>query len=250
MFSLLPTPTLFAHRGASAYAPENTLAAFELAVQQGMPAIELDAKLTADGQVVVIHDQSVDRTTDGTGLVRNMPLSELRTLDAGSHFDISFQGEGIPTLSDVFEAVGQRILINIELTNYASIFDSLSEKVVHLVRHHNLVGRVMFSSFNPFALTRARRLEPEIPLGLLAIPGAAGAWARGRLGRLVHYAALHPEIRDVTPSLVKAAHARGERVFVYTVNQIDDMRRLFHMGADGIFTDDPLLAQQALQAQG
>jgi glycerophosphoryl diester phosphodiesterase len=91
MLTELPRPTIFAHRGASAYAPENTLAAFELALRQGADAIELDAKLTRDGHIVVIHDQTVDRTTEGRGRVKDMTLAELRKLDAGSHFDVAFQ---------------------------------------------------------------------------------------------------------------------------------------------------------------
>ena len=125
MFSQLPKATIFAHRGASVYAPENTLAAFEAAVQQHADAIELDAKLTADRQVVVIHDQTVDRTTNGSGEVQKMSLEAIRELDAGSFFDVQFKGEKIPLLSEVFEAVGKRIFINIELTNYASLIDEL-----------------------------------------------------------------------------------------------------------------------------
>ena len=118
MFAQPPHPLIFAHRGASAHAPENTLAAFLVALQQGADGIELDAKLTADGHVVVIHDQTVDRTTKISGRVRDMPLEALLELDAGSHFDVAFKGEPIPTLQQVFERMGQEVLINIELSNY------------------------------------------------------------------------------------------------------------------------------------
>jgi len=103
-----PNVTIFAHRGDSAHAPENTLAAFELAAERGADGIELDAKLTADGEIVVIHDPAVDRTTDGTGMVAEMSLAALRELDAGSWFGDTFKGEQIPTLAEVFEAVGKR----------------------------------------------------------------------------------------------------------------------------------------------
>jgi glycerophosphoryl diester phosphodiesterase len=109
MFAQIAQPAIFAHRGASAFAPENTMAAFELAVQEKADAIELDAKLTADGQVVVIHDQTVDRTTDGRGRVGDMSLAQLRQLDAGSHFARAFQGERIPTLDEVLAALGDKI---------------------------------------------------------------------------------------------------------------------------------------------
>ena len=120
-----PQPLIIAHRGASAYAPENTLAAFELAIQQGAPAIELDAKLSCDGHVVVIHDQTVDRTTPHSGRVGELSLAELRRMDAGSHFDTCFQQERIPTLAEVFESIGPGTLINVELTNYSSPGDDL-----------------------------------------------------------------------------------------------------------------------------
>jgi glycerophosphoryl diester phosphodiesterase len=250
VFSQLPRPAIIAHRGASAHAPENTLAAFELALRQGADGIELDAKLTRDGHVVVIHDQTTDRTTEGHGRVIDKRLNELRKLDAGSHFDISYRGEQIPTLEEVFKAVGQLTYINVELTNYASMTDSLPEKAADLVRRFKIERRVFFSSFNPIALIRARRALPEVPVGLLASPGKKGRWARSWLGRLVSYQSLHPERGDVNPSLVQKLHRRSSPVFVWTVNDPEEMRRLAHMGVDGIITDDPLLARQVLDAEG
>lgn len=247
LFQDLPTPAIFAHRGASAYAPENTLAAFRLALQQGADGIELDAKLSADLQIVVIHDQTVDRTTPHHGEVRDYRLSDLRKMDAGSHFDIAYKGEGIPTLEEVFKAVGQLTYINVELTNYASVTDSLPERAVELVRQFKLTHRVVFSSFNPIALARVRRLAPEIPIGLLAHPGRKGSLARSWLGRLLHYQSLHPEVNDVTPALVNRVHRQSGKVIVWTVNQAAQMRRLFSLGVDGIFSDDPILAQKVLR---
>ncbi len=247
MFEQLPRPTIFAHRGSSAHAPENTLAAFELALRQGADGIELDAKLSADGQVVVIHDQTVERTTDGSGRVKSLTLAEMRKLDAGSHFDFAFRGECIPTLDEVFKAVGQLTFINVELTNYTSITDDLPVRVAELVKRHKLSRRVLFSSFNPVALLRIHPLVPDAPIGLLAGPGRTGAVARSWLGTWLGYQSLHPEVSDVTAELVKRVHRRGCRVFVYTVNLPQEMRRLFDLDIDGIFTDDPVLAQQVRQ---
>lgn len=246
----LPRPTIFAHRGASFYAPENTLASFKLAVEQNAPSLELDAKLSADGVVVVIHDQTVDRTTAGSGRVSEMPLSALKELDAGFKFDPKYKGEPIPTLEEVFETVGKDIFINIELTNYSTLFDDeLPEKVTRVVKKHDLVQHVMFSSFNPFALRRAHRILPEVPLGLLAFPGRNGAWARSFPGRLiVPYQALHPERQNVTEKMIARLHLRGQRIHVYTVNEPQVMQRLFAWSVDGIFTDDTPLAQKVLQA--
>ncbi len=247
MLAKIPRPTIFAHRGASAYAPENTLAAFELAIQQAADAIEMDVKLTADGEVVVIHDQTLDRTTGKSGRVGKSTLAELRTLDAGSHFDISFKGEPLPTLSDVFEKIGKRILYNIELTNYASLTDDLPEKTAALVEAYDLVGEVLFSSFNPLALIRVRRRLPAAPIALLAGGGIVGRLARSGVGALLAYQALHVAYPDVTPELVAATHRRNCRLHVYTVNDKDEMLRLLNLGVDGIFTDDPPLARQVFQ---
>ncbi|MFN2235314.1 MAG: glycerophosphodiester phosphodiesterase [Anaerolineales bacterium] len=242
----LQTPTIFAHRGASVYAPENTLSSFLLAISQNADAIELDAKLCASGEVVVIHDPSVDRTTNGLGKVLELPLKALREFDAGSWFGTDFQGEGIPTLDEVFEVVGRKIFINVEITNYASPCDDLPNSVVELVRRHGLQESVLFSSFNPLALRKANKLLPEVPIGLLALPGIQGAWARSWPGRFVPHQALHPEMQDTTLNLINKQHRLGRRVHVWTVNSADNMRTLFNWKIDGIFTDDPLLAQQIL----
>jgi glycerophosphoryl diester phosphodiesterase len=239
---------IFAHRGASACAPENTLAAFELALRQEADGIELDAKLSSDGQVVVIHDETVDRTTPHHGRVRDFTAAELRQMDAGSHFDIAFRGEPIPTLDEVLKAVGQLTITNIELKNYDSITNELPEKVAALVKRHKLSRRVIFSSFNPIALYRIRRLIPEAPIGLLTMAGWKGVLARRLVRWMLPYQSLHPVYKDVTPALVKAAHELGQKVFPHTVNQELDMQRLFEMGVDGIFTDDPALALQVVKA--
>jgi glycerophosphoryl diester phosphodiesterase len=240
------TPTIFAHRGSSVHAPENTLSAFKLAISHHADAIELDAKLCASGEVVVIHDQTVDRTTNGSGKVIELPLIALRELDAGSWFGADFQGEGIPTLDEVFENVGREIFINVEITNYATPFDDLPQKVVELVRMHGLQKNVLFSSFNPLALRRASMLMPEVPLGLLALPGIKGAWARSWPAKFIHHQALHPEMQDTSKNLIFKQHRLGRRVHVWTVNLPENMRTLFNWKIDGIFTDDPLLAKQIL----
>ena len=231
MFKELPYPIVFAHRGASAHAPENTLAAFELAVEQGADGIELDVKLSADGQVVVIHDATVERTTGARGRVKDMTLDELRSLDAGSFFSDKFKGEKIPTLAEVFEAVGRRTFVNVELTNYNTRRDHLVESVCILVKKFGMQKRVLFSSFLPSNLSNARRYLPEVPTGLLALNGLLGAWARSFGFAFGKHDALHPHLRDAT-----------QRVHVWTVNDAADMRRLFKWGVDAIFTDDPQLA--------
>ncbi len=242
-------PFIFAHRGASAHAPENTLAAFCMAVDLGANGIELDAKLSADQQVMVIHDQTVDRTTDGKGKVRELTLQQLKSLDAGSFFDSQFAQERIPTLEEVFAEVGQRTVINVELTNYASPTDPLPELVADLVIKYSLQGRVLFSSFLPMNLIRIHRRLPQVPAAILTLEGNAGWLMRGMIGRLAAPQYIHPYYTDVTAELMTAEHRRGRRVNAWTVDDPNEMKRLFNLQIDGIITDDPRLARQVLEGK-
>jgi len=244
MLELLPQPVIFAHRGASAHAPENTLAAFEMALVENADGIELDVKLSADGHVVVIHDMTVDRTTGAHGRVKDLSLADLRALGAGSFFSEKFQGEKIPTLEEVFESVGRRTFINVELTNYNSPRDHLVESVCMLVKKFGLQERVMFSSFFSSNLSKASSILPEVPRGLLAFDGFLGSWARSFGFAFGKYQALHPNLKDTTRQQVQRVHRLSRRVHVWTVNAAEDIRRLFNWGVDGVFTDDPQLAFQ------
>ncbi len=246
MLPNLPLPVVFAHRGACAHAPENTLASFELALAQGTDAVELDAKLSADGHVVVFHDPTLDRTTDGTGRLARKKLADLRALDAGSFFSAKYRGEKIPLLEEVFEAVGNKLLINVELTNYTTPRDQLVDRVCELVKKCGLEQRVLFSSFLSSNLNRARQLLPEVPRGLLAAEHWMGAWARSFGFAFGDYAALHPYLTDVDAREVQRVHRLKRRIHVWTVNQPEDITRLKGWGADGIFTDDPAMALQIL----
>jgi glycerophosphoryl diester phosphodiesterase len=242
----LKRPTIFAHRGSSAYAPENTLAAFKLAVTQHADGIELDAKLTADGQVVVMHDDTIDRTTNGTGRIKSLNLEDLKGFDAGSKISPLFKSEKIPTLEEVFETVGRTMFINVELTNYSSPLDELPDKVVVLVKRFNLEASILLSSFNMIALIKARNLLPKIPLGLLTFPGCADITFHSRLVGFGQLFAMHPFYKDVTSNLIQIAHQARCRIHAWTVNQPEIMQQLFNAGVDGIFTDDPLLAKKVL----
>lgn len=246
MFEALPHPLIIAHRGASAHAPENTIASFELALSQGADAIELDAKLSADGKVVVIHDPNVDRTTNGHGPVAQLPLTELRSLDAGSFFLEKYRGEKIPLLEEVFETLGKKTIINIELKNSIAQSDQLVEKICALIKMYGLEKRIILSSFHASNLKRAEQLLPEVPRGLLAVDGWMGAWARSFGFSFGDYAALHPYLNSVTKQQVVRVHRLKRRVHVWTVNKAEDMMRLNNWGVDGILTDDPQLALRTL----
>ena len=246
MFEDLSYPIIFAHRGASTHAPENTLASFELALSQGADAIELDARLSADGEVVVVHDPTVDRTTNGHGRVAQLSLTELRTLDAGSFFSEKYRGQKIPLLEEVFETMGKKMFINVELKNYAAPHAPLVEKVCELIKKHGMEKRIIFSSFLASNLKKAKRLLPEVPRGLLALHGWMGAWARSFGFSFGDYAALHPYLTDVTKQQIVRVHRLKRRVHVWTVNKTEDMVRLNTWGVDGIYTDDPRLALRAM----
>ena len=242
MLTTLPQPIILGHRGASAHAPENTLAAFNLAIEQGADGIELDVKLSSDGYVVVIHDPTVDRTTGVRGYVKDMTLEELKALDAGSFFSDKFKDEKIPTLEEVFEAIGKKALINIELTNYTTRQDHLVESVCMLVKRFGVQKNIFFSSFLGSNLSLSRSYLPSVPTGLLALPGILGAWHRSFGFAFGKYDALNPNLKNATQQQIYFVHRLKRRIFVWTVDDEDDMRRLFKWGVDGIITDDPKLA--------
>lgn len=240
-------PLIIAHRGDSANAPENTLAAFRLAYENGADGIELDVMLSADRQLVVIHDDTLDRTSNGHGKVGEMPLTALRELDAGAWFSPKFKGEPIPLLDEVFTELGGKFLINVELKNYKTPKDQLPELVVALVEKHALSDSVLLSSFNARNLLRAKSLAPEIRTGLLTMPGLLGLPMRGFLGRRYGADDLHPYYRDVSAKMVQTRHQIGQKVNVWTVDAPNDLRRMQSCGVDMIICNDPAHARQILE---
>ncbi|MBC7809703.1 MAG: glycerophosphodiester phosphodiesterase, partial [Burkholderiales bacterium] len=145
---------VFGHRGAKAYAPMNTLPAYELAAEQGAHGIELDVHRSKDGYAVIVHDFKVDATSDGKGLVTEMTLAQLKRLDAGAWFDPKFAGTRIPTLDEVFESVGQRLFVNVEIKSDSLETDGVEQVVADCITRHNMQSRVIVSSFNPYTLHR------------------------------------------------------------------------------------------------
>ena len=247
MFERFTQSMIFAHRGACAHAPENTLPSFELAVEHKADAIELDAKLSSDGVVMVIHDQTVDRTTGNNGKVNELTLAEMKQLDAGKTFSEKFTGVQIPTLDEVFESVGQKVMVNVELTNYKSTGDRLVEKAIEVVKRHRMEGRVLFSSFFTGNLAKCKILLPHTPVAQLCLPGLLGSITRSRLLRSVSPQVVHPYLSDVTRNYVIKEHQAGRRVHVWTVNDEADLRQMYAFGIDGVFTDDPLKARMVME---
>jgi len=246
MFNQFTHPVIFGHRGACAHAPENTVASFKLAIEEGADFIELDAKLSSDHKVMVIHDQTVDRTTNGTGRVNELTCAELQKLDAGSKFDVKYAGEKIPTLDEVFKAVGKQILVNVELTNYASKNDDLIPLVAQVVKENQMEERVMFSSFLPKNLAEIHKLIPQAPTAMLCLEGLSGLITRSSWSMKVAPKILHPYLKDTTEALVAREHKRGRRVHVWTVNDAKDIEFLLKIGVDGVFTDNPKQMRELL----
>lgn len=241
---------ILAHRGDKLHAPENTLPAFEQAIQKGADGIELDVKLTADGHVVVIHDSKVERTTDGSGHVASLTLEALRKLDAGKWFNEKFSGAKVPLLEEVFETVGRDKIINIELKNYSSPFNDLVQKVCELIRRHNNREQIILSSFYASNLKVAAQAFPEVSRALLAMPGPAGLWARSFGFMFGDYHALHPHTSNTTREQVQRAHRIKRRIHVWTVNAPEEITRMRDWGVDGIITDDPETAVRVLGRGG
>jgi len=229
-----------AHRGASGRAPENTHAAFAAALALGVDAIELDCQLSADGELVVIHDETLERTTDGLGPVCARTWPELARLDAGSWRGEAFRGERIPRLADVLEQLGGRAALNVEIKS-ARDLGMIEEKLAALVRTHvathDAAEWVLFSSFHEAAVRTLRTLAPWAAIGILwDRRPAAGALA---LAADLGAACIIPSRRCVDAALVEAAHARGLGAWVWTVNDVEEMRRLLALGVDALVSDYP-----------
>lgn len=250
MLENFPRPIILAHRGDKVHTPENTLPSFSQAIQKGADGVELDAKLTSDGHVIVIHDSTVDRTTNGSGKVSEFSLEEIRNLDAGAWFNEKFAGTKIPLLEEVFETVGKDKLINIELTNYSTPRDGLANAVCWLIKKHNNQRQIIFSSFFASNLKIAAQMIPEVPRGLHAMPGWIGLWTRSFGFMFGDYQALHPHISSTSREQMQRAHRLNRRVHVWTANTPEEILRLRDWGADGIFTDDPATAVRALGRGG
>jgi len=237
------TPLIIGHRGFSARYPENTLVGFEAALDAGAVMVELDVTLTRDHQAVVVHDDTLNRTTDGSGPVSAVTLAELKKLDAGSWFDPRFRGEWVPTLEEALTLVTGRAMLNIEVKELpldGLIPAGLLEKeVVEVVRRKGAGRRTLISSFSQAALELIRSLDPGLSLAFLTKD--AGDISVERVCREMGAFSVHPWHRSLKKRLVDRFHTAGILVIPYTVNQPSDFQRLIRMGVDGVFTDNPEL---------
>ncbi|MGB2964248.1 MAG: glycerophosphodiester phosphodiesterase family protein [Anaerolineales bacterium] len=246
MFDFLTTPVVIAHRGASAHAPENTLAAFHLAIEQGADAVEFDVQLTADKAVVVFHDSSLERTTNGFGKLKYQNLDYLKSLNAGKSYAPAYQDQQIPTLNEVFEEIGNKALLNVELKNLSSPFDDLPARVAQTISEHQVLDRVLISSFNPIALYKIEKLLPKVRKGILFHRLPTIQFFSNLSWFPLNYQTVHIPYKSLNSDCIASFHALGKLVFSYTLNHTHDIQNGLNHGLDGFFTDDPALARRYL----
>ncbi len=237
-----------AHRGASGdgHAPENTLAAFQKAIEMGVDGVECDVHCTKDGSVVVIHDHTLNRTTDTKGVVEEMTLREVKKADAGSWFDPRFAGERVPTLRELLELTKGKVITVIEIKS-----ENIADKVVKEIESARAESEVVIISFHASALRDAQEINPRIPRGIL-IGGRKAIRKPAGILDLIHQAAeagasvLDLSSKIITPPLVEESHRRGMGVWAWTVDDEVEMKRLAEMYVDGITSNYPEKLQAAL----
>jgi len=235
---------VYAHRGASGYAPENTLEAFELAMRQGAHGVELDVHLSADGEIIVAHDETIDRVSNGSGYIKDMTVAELKRFRFNKTFP-AYENATVPTLREVFALLLPTGLhVNVELKNSEIDYPGLEKKCVELAEEMGMTGRVLYSSFNHYSLLRVKALGQDLPCGLLYGATMVRPWAYAvALGM----DALHPQMAELlVPDECKLAHRAGIAVNTWTVNKPEHLHMAFAAGADIVITNYPDRALEIL----
>jgi glycerophosphoryl diester phosphodiesterase len=228
---------IFAHRGYSALFAENTMSSFIAAQDAGADGLELDVQLTKDGEVVVIHDEKVDRTTSGSGFVKKFTLNEIRKFNANKK---GVKKEPIPSLSEVLEWMqSNQLVCNIELKNNLFPYEGMEEKVIRLVRKYNLMDRIIISSFNHYSIVLSYRTAPEIKTAPLFNERIYMPWV---YAQSIRAQGIHPKLASISDEIIKGALENGVAVRPYTVNSEADINRLLKINCTALITDDPVKA--------
>ncbi len=245
-------PINIAHRGASHDAPENTLAAFHLAKLQKADALELDVRMTADSQLVVLHDAGIDRTTDGSGNVSEIQFQELRSYDAGSWFDERFSDEKVPLLEEVLALADSVTTIIIEIK---STEEGIEQRVINIINTSGKKDRVILKSFYPDVIQRFAQLAPDIPrIYVFAFHWPILNFTFGTVPRFENIFDTPAQFLQihrlaVSRSFIRKAHLHGFSVIVWGVNSKDDMEAMIELGADGIETDRPWVLHKLIERE-
>lgn len=240
--------TVIAHRGYRDVAPENTMAAFRRAYQLGANMVELDVSLSKDREVVIMHDDTIDRTTNGKGNIEEKTLEELKQLDAGSWFSPIFKGEQVPTLDEVLAFAKDKIAVNIEIKSYTVEKRSqigIESKIVELIRKHEMEEHVLVSSFSQDALKRIKTMNPNIPTALLIVTDGVFN-SQSSMANKVKSDAINEMYRFTRGSEIKNSQKNGLKVNVWTINDPHTMSELIDKKVDGLITDRPDLALKVL----
>lgn len=232
-----------AHRGFSGKYPENTMTAFEKAVEEKCDGIETDVQLTKDGEMVLCHDELLDRTTNGSGLLANYTFNELRKLNASA--DYKNINEKIPTLKELLDLVkDSKIMLNLELKNSVIEYKGLEEKVIGMVHSYGLSGKVIISSFNHYSVKKCKEISPEIKCGILYESVLYGA---GSYSKSLGIDACHPNFYTLKPYIVEEIKKNGLKINTWTVNEEEYMKIMINMDIDGIITNYPDLLHNLLE---
>jgi len=238
-------PLVYAHRGASGYAPENTMAAFRMAVELGSDGIECDVQLTRDGKLVICHDETLERTTNGKGFIKDMNYEALRKLDAGGWFDSKFAGERVPQLSELLGLVKDTgLLLNIEIKSGIVQYPGIEGKVIAEVEAYGLADRVIISSFNHYAVKKCKEINPKIATGALYMEGLFEPW---NYLRSLGCEGAHPFYPVLVPEISEGLKKQGYVINVFTVNDPKTAVQMVKAGVDGIITNYPDRVIQAIR---
>jgi glycerophosphoryl diester phosphodiesterase len=227
----------YAHRGASAYYPENTMLSFEKALEMGATGIETDVQVTKDGVLVLIHDEMVNRTTNGEGFVKDYTYSELNKLDAGSWMGIEFSGIRIPRAEDlIYLVMDKSIIINFEIKNGIVIYEDIEQKLIDLIYKHKMNDKVILSSFNHYSLAKCNKISKEINTGVLYMEGIYKPY---NYAKTVGASAIHPHFYAINEEVIKHTKKHGTHINVFTVDDEEKMKFFLDMKVDGIITNYP-----------
>lgn len=228
---------IFAHRGASAYAPENTVEAFALAMEQGADGIELDVQMTKDGQVVVIHDETIDRVSDGTGAVRDYTLEELKKFHFSNHME-NYENVVIPTLKEVLDLIKlSNMMLNIELKTGIYWYPNLEEKTMELVKEAGMEDRVIYSSFNHYSIKKILELNPHAECAFLYSDVILNV---DKYAKNAGVCGLHPAVYHLKMAeFLKEYQESGLKVRVWTVNKKEDMEKFIKADLEAVITNYP-----------
>lgn len=238
---------VFAHRGAKVVAPENTIPAFEQAIALGAHGVELDVQCSKDGVLVVMHNYTVDETTNGHGRVADHTAAELGKLDAGSHFNAKFAKVGVPTLEEVLAVTAGKLKLNIEIKSQDPMGGREVEPLVEMIQANNLYDDVIVSCFNPVTLIKMRNVDPQIALGLLYWGQHLPAYLREIwLSPILRPEAFHPHHTLVDEEYMTWANAVPADINTWTVNDADEARRLAALGVNVIISDVPDVILEAI----